>query len=437
MLYNKNENMPLTTEITVKGNLGIGGCDLVELGKKFGTPLWVMDEETLRDTCRRYVNSLHEAYSDSDVLFASKALSTIGTLKIISEEGLGVDVVSGGELFIAMKAGVPAEKIFFHGNNKTRLELTEALTAKIGYVVVDSLYELDMLNAVAAEQGITQQILIRVTPGIEAHTHDFVKTGQFDSKFGIHLERVTEFIEEIKKRQNVDLQGLHVHIGSQILEVNPFSFAVEKMCDLLTKIKQKNHLELNILNVGGGLGICYIPKEVPVPIEQYTQLIGKELKYQIKNRGLKAPKLYIEPGRSIVGRAGVTLYTVGAVKDIKGIRTYVSVDGGMSDNPRPITYQAKYDAGIANKPSARKTHMVTIAGKFCESGDILLKDIVLPKIDSGDTLVVFGTGAYNYSMSSNYNQTARPAMVMVSGGKATVLVQRETYSDLIRNMPVC
>lgn len=434
MLYTRNENMPLNTEITVQGNLGIGGCDLVALGKEYGTPLWVIDEETLRDTCRRYVNSLHDVYPDSEVLFASKALSTIGTLKVISEEGLGVDVVSGGELYIALKAGVPVEKIFFHGNNKSKVELEEALAAGVGYVVVDSLYELELLNSIAAAAGKVQQILIRVTPGIEAHTHEFIKTGQFDSKFGTHLEHVTEFVEEIKKRKHVDLQGLHVHIGSQILEINPFSFAVEKMCDLLVKIKQKNNLELNILNVGGGLGICYMPKEVPAPIEQYTQLIGKELQYQVKKKNIKPPKLYIEPGRSIVGRSGVTLYTVGSLKTIKGIRTYVSVDGGMSDNPRPITYQAKYDAAIANKPSVRKTQMVTVAGKFCESGDILLKDILLPQIEPGDTLVVFGTGAYNYAMSSNYNQTPRPAMVMVSGGKAKVIVQRETYTDLIRNM---
>lgn len=433
-MYTKNENMPLTTEITVKGNFGVGGCDLVELGKEFGTPLWVIDEETLRDTCRRYVNSLHEAYANSEVLFASKALSTIGTLKIIAEEGLGVDVVSGGELFIALKAGVAPEKIFFHGNNKSKLELEEALATSVGYVVVDSLYELDLLNTVAAAAGKVQQILIRVTPGIEAHTHEFIKTGQFDSKFGTHLERVTEFIEEIKKRKHVDLQGLHVHIGSQILEINPFAFAVEKMCDLLVKIKQKNGLELNILNVGGGLGICYIPKEVPAPIEQYTQMIGKELTYQLQHKGIKPPKLYIEPGRSIVGRSGLTIYTVGSIKEIKGIRTYVAVDGGMADNPRPITYQAKYDAGLANKPSARRTHIVTVAGKFCESGDILLKDIVLPQVETGDTLVVFGTGAYNYAMSSNYNQTPRPAMVMVNNGQAKVLVKRETYADLIRNM---
>lgn len=434
MLYPVNENMPLTTEITVQGNLGVGGCDLVALGKEFGTPLWVIDEVTLRDTCRRYVNSLHEAYSDSDVLFASKSLSTISTLKIIAEEGLGVDVVSGGELFIALKAGVSPAKIFFHGNNKSQTELEEALAAGVGYVVVDSLYELDLLNTVAATCGKTQQILIRVTPGIEAHTHEFIRTGQFDSKFGTHLERVTEFIEEVKKRKYIDLQGLHVHIGSQILEINPFSFAVEKLCDLLVKIKQRNHLDLNILNVGGGLGICYVLKEIPAPIEQYTQIIAKELTYQISKKGIKPPKLYIEPGRSIVGRSGVTIYTIGSIKELKGIRTYVSIDGGMADNPRPITYQAKYDAAIANKPSALKNQMVTVAGKFCESGDILLKDILLPSIDVGDTLVVFGTGAYNYAMSSNYNQTPRPAMVMVNGGKAQVIVKRETYTDLIRNM---
>ena len=431
-----HENMPVTTEITVKGNLGVGGCDLVDLGKTYGTPLWIIDEETLRDTCRRYVQSLYAVYPNSEVLFASKALSTIATVKVIKDEGLGIDVVSGGELFIALKAGMPAEKIFFHGNNKTRQELEEALAAKVGYVVVDSMYELDLLNTVAQAHNVKQNILIRVTPGIEAHTHEFIKTGQFDSKFGTHIDHVVEFIEEIKKRKYVDLQGIHAHIGSQILEINPFAFEVEKMCDLIVKIKQRNKIEINILNLGGGLGICYVPKEVPTAIENYTKSIGDELNYQIKKSGIKAPKLYIEPGRSIVGRAGVTIYTVGSVKEVKGIRKYVSVDGGMADNPRPITYQAKYDSAIANKPSEKKSEMVTVAGRFCESGDILLKDVHLQKIVSGDTLVVFGTGAYNYAMSSNYNQTPRPAMVMVNQGKATEIVKRETYTDLIRNMAV-
>lgn len=433
MLYSNTQNMPITTEITIKGNMGVGGCDLVDLAKEYGTPLYVMDEETLRENCRTYLNSFHEQYPDSEVVFASKAQSVLGVLRIIQEEGLGIDVVSGGELFLALKAGFAPDKIYFHGNNKTPKELEEAMAANVGHVVVDNLSELELLNNLATQNNKKQKILIRVTPGIEAHTHDFVKTGHFDSKFGFHIDRVPEIIEEIKKKKNIDFQGLHAHIGSQILEVNPFSFAAEKMADLIFKIKKTNNINIPVLSLGGGLGISYLPKETPPTVEEYAKFMTNELKYRLEKYKLPTPKLIVEPGRSIVGRAGVTLYTIGAIKENKGIRKYLFIDGGMSDNPRPITYQAKYDALLANKLSARKTETVTIAGKFCESGDILIKDILLPKAETGETLVVLGTGAYNFSMASRYNQTPVPAMVLVNQGKAKVIVQRETYEDLIRN----
>jgi diaminopimelate decarboxylase len=422
--------LPLTAEITVKGNLGLGGCDCLDLAKEYGTPLYVMDEETLRDNCRRYLNAFHNSYPNTEVIFASKALSVVGIAKILREEGLGIDVVSGGELYIALKAGFDPNKIYFHGNNKSPKEIIEALEANVGTFVVDNYYELDLLNTLAAERGVTQDILIRVTPGIEAHTHDFVKTGHFDSKFGFHIDRVTDVVDVIKKRKNLSFQGVHAHIGSQILDISPFSFTVEKLIELIQRIQKKNGLPVNVLNCGGGLGISYTGKDIPPAVEDYAKIITQELKYRLDKAKIPAPKLIVEPGRSIVGRAGTTLYTIGSVKRTEGVRTYAAIDGGMSDNPRVITYQAKYEALLANKISEKKTENITIAGRFCESGDILIKDLLSAKIESGDILAVFATGAYNYSMASNYNQVPRSPMVLVNNGKAKVLVRRETYADL-------
>ncbi|GBR77630.1 diaminopimelate decarboxylase [Candidatus Termititenax dinenymphae] len=430
MLYNKNQYMPVSSGISVNNNLEIGGCDLAGLAAEYGTPLYIMDEETLRANCRDYMLSFSSNYSDVMIAYASKALSVLGVLKIIGEEGLGVDVVSGGELYLALKAGIVPQKIIFHGNNKSPQELIEALQAGVGLIVVDNLQELKNLEEIAGRLQKKASILIRVTPGIEAHTHDFIKTGGFDSKFGIHIERVCDFIEEIKHCNNIDFAGLHAHIGSQILEVNPFGFAVEKMTELIEKIQKRNHLEIKILNLGGGLGISYLERETPPPVAEYARVIGQELKYNLERRKLPFPKLIIEPGRSIVGRAGVTLYTIGAVKENKNIRKYLFVDGGMSDNPRPMMYGAKYAADIVSKISSRKNEMVTVAGKFCESGDVLIKDIHLPAALSGDLLAVYATGAYNYAMASNYNQNPRPAMVLVGQGKSRLLVRRETYDDL-------
>jgi diaminopimelate decarboxylase len=429
----QNLNLPVSIEINAKGHMNIGGCDTVELAKQFGTPLYVMDEETLRENCRSYIHAAQKFYPNTEISYASKALSVLGVLKVIKEEGLGIDVVSGGELFLALKAGFDPQKIFFHGNNKTPQEISEALIAGVGTIVLDGLEEAELVNKLAGKANKLQKVLLRVTPGVEAHTHEFIKTGQLDSKFGVHVDKVPGALEEIKSKKHLDFWGLHVHIGSQILETIPFNHSLEIMMDLIAQIKKQNKLEVKILDVGGGLGISYLANDNPPLVEDFFQKMIETMQYKAKALKLNLPKLILEPGRSIVGRAGVTLYTIGVIKDIKGFRKYVCVDGGMADNPRPITYQARYDALIANKLEKKKSELVTVAGKFCESGDILIKDIQLQPMQAGDILAVPGTGAYNYSMASNYNQVLRPAMLMVNKGKAELIVRRETYDDLIRN----
>lgn len=429
----QNLNLPLTVEINTKGHMNIGGCDTVELAKEFGTPLYIMDETTLRENCRQYIEASQKYYPNSEVIYASKALSVLGILKIIREEGLGLDVVSGGELFLALRAGFDPQKIYFHGNNKSPQEITEALEAGVGTIILDSLEEAQLVDKLAAKANKTQNILLRVTPGVEAHTHEFIKTGQLDSKFGIHADKVAEILEEIKKKKHLNFNGLHVHIGSQILETIPFNHSLEIMLDLLAKLKEKHKIEVKVLDLGGGLGISYLSNDNPPEIADYFKKMIETLEYKTKTLKIKPPKIIVEPGRSIVGRAGITLYTVGMIKDVKGFRKYVCIDGGMADNPRPITYQARYDALVANKIEKKKSELVTIAGKFCESGDILIKDIQIQPVQPGDILAVPATGAYNYSMASNYNQALRPAMILVKKGKAKLIVEREKYTDLIKN----
>lgn len=429
----QNLNLPVTVEINPKGHMNIGGCDTVELAKEYGTPLYVMDEETLRGNCRSYIEAAQRFYPNTEVVYASKALSVLGVLKIIREEGLGLDVVSGGELFLALNAGFAPQKIIFHGNNKSPEEIVQALEAGVGLIVIDSLEEAELINKLATKLSKTQDVLLRVTPGVEAHTHEFIKTGQLDSKFGIHADKVPAFLEEIKIKKHLNFTGLHVHIGSQILETIPFNHSLEIMMELIAQIKKQNKLEVKVLDLGGGLGISYLPHDNPPPVAEYFERMIETFKYKAERLKLNLPKIIVEPGRSIVGRAGLTLYTIGMIKDIKGFRKYVCVDGGMADNPRPITYQARYDALIANKIEKKKSELVTVAGKFCESGDILIKDIQLQPMQTGDILAVPGTGAYNYSMASNYNQALRPAMLLVNKGKVRELVRRETYEDLIKN----
>jgi len=417
----KAVNLPDSAGINSQGHLEIGGCDTLELAKEFGTPLYVIDEQTVRRRCRQYLESFRAHYPNTEICFASKALCTVGLSKLIASEGVGFDVSSGGELYTVLKAGADPTKIYFHGNNKTPQEIEEGLHAGIGRFVVDNEAELSNLAHAVKKTGLQAHVMIRVNPGIEAHTHEFIQTGKIDSKFGVPLDQLDDFIKHVRSHAGIKLEGLHAHIGSQIFDVKPF---VEEVKLLLRLVKQYGLKEINL---GGGLGIAYLKQHEPPAIDHFAREIAQVLK------GETDAKLVVEPGRSIVGTAGVTLYTVGAVKKIPGIRTYAIVDGGMADNPRPILYGAKYEALVAGRPDEDPEETVTIAGRFCESGDILVRDIKLPPLQAGDTLLVTCTGAYTYSMASNYNRVPRPAMVLVGNGRAAQIVRRESYEDLVSN----
>lgn len=422
--------------VNEKNHLVIGKNDTVELAQKFGTPLYVLDEELIRKNCRTYKNAIDKYYDGKGlVLYANKAFCSLYTCRIVEEEGLGSDVVSGGELYTAVKAGFPMEKIYFHGNNKTEEELRLAIEHQVGHIIVDNIYELELLNQIAAEYGRVQNIMFRIKPGIDAHTHSFIRTGQIDSKFGVALENgeAFEITQKAMEMKNVRVNGVHCHIGSQIFDIDPFCAAAEVMMNFVGDLKDRLGLEIEELNLGGGFGIRYTEQDDPVPYDEYIRSVSEVVKTTAKKRGIKLPLIIMEPGRSIVAPAGITLYTVGGEKDIKGIRKYISVDGGMCDNPRYILYQSEYEAVVANRANAPKTEKVTIAGKCCESGDVLMENVMMPEIQVGDTLAVLATGAYNYSMASNYNRIAKPAVVAVSDGEAKVVVKRETYEDLIRN----
>ena len=422
--------------VNEKNHLVVGKNDTVKLAEEFGTPLYVMDEDLLRKNCRTYKNAMDKYYDGKGlVLYANKALCTLYTCRIAKEEGLGLDVVSGGELYTAIKAGFPMDKICFHGNNKTYDELLMAVKAGIGHVVVDNIYELETLSKITQEQGIEQKIMFRIKPGIDAHTHSFIQTGQIDSKFGVALENgeAFEIIEKAVKMPGIKVTGIHCHIGSQIFDIEPFCKAAEVMMNFLADIKDKLGVELTELNLGGGYGIMYTENDDPIEYDKYIEHISTIVKSTAKKRGVKLPFIFMEPGRSIVASAGLTLYTVGGIKDIKNVRKYISVDGGMCDNPRYILYQSEYTPVIANRASDKPCQKVTVAGKCCESGDLLMENVMIPDVQPGDILAVLATGAYNYSMSSNYNRIPRPAIVAVSDGKAKVVVKRETYEDLLKN----
>ena len=422
--------------INSENHLVIGQHDTVELAKKFGTPLYVLDEDLMRDNCRAYKNAIDTYYDGHGlVLFASKALCTMYTGRLVAEEGLGADIVSGGELYTLYKAGFPMEKVFFHGNNKTPDEIELALNCGVGHIVVDNKYELELLNRIANEKNVNQRILFRIKPGIDAHTHDFVKTGQIDSKFGVALENGEAY--EIHKlalsMSNIQIDGVHCHIGSQIFDVEPFCEAAKVMIGFIADLYDKLGIKVKILNLGGGFGIKYTATDDPIAPSEYIHKVTNVVKELAQEKGIDLPFLVFEPGRSIVASAGITLYTVGCVKEIENVRTYVSIDGGMCDNPRYILYGSKYTAVLANNASAEPVAPITIAGKCCESGDLIQEHVMMPQIHVGDTLAVLATGAYNYSMSSNYNRIPRPPIVAVSGNEAKIIVKRETYDDLIKN----
>ena len=422
--------------INAQNHLTIGGHDTVDLAKEFGTPLYVLDEALIRQNCRAYKEAIDKYYDGNGLaLFASKSLCTMHTSKVVFEEGLGADAVSGGELYTLYKAGFPMEKVFFHGNNKTPEEIRLALDLGVGHIVVDNRYELDLLNEIASHKGLVQKILFRIKPGIDAHTHDFVKTGQIDSKFGVALENGEAFriYEYAATLPHIAIDGVHCHIGSQIFDVEPFREAATVMFHFIAELYERLSIQVNILNLGGGFGIKYTAEDDPLTPDAYIKNAADIVKAVALEKNFKLPFLVFEPGRSIVASAGITLYTVGCVKEIADVRTYVSVDGGMTDNPRYILYGSKYSAVVANKASDAPVAPVTIAGKCCESGDLIQEHIMMPKIEVGDTLAVLATGAYNYSMSSNYNRIPRPAIVAVNGSEKKVIVKRETYEDMIRN----
>ncbi len=424
-----------TMEINEQGHLVIGGCDTVELAQEFGTPLYIMDEDQIRRTCREYYRSFVSRHGNAEVIYASKTFSTVAMCHIIKEEGLGLDVVSGGELYTALAAHFPVERIYYHGNNKTPQELETALEARVGRIVVDNFRELELLNALAAQHQRVVDVLVRVTPGIEAHTHEYIQTGQIDSKFGFTLPNgdAMRAIKGVIDADHLNFRGVHCHIGSQIFELASYSYTAQVMLELSQQIYQETGVYVRELNLGGGFGIYYASGDDPAQISDYADLVMTTVSETADALGLPVPKVIVEPGRSIAGPAGTTLYTVGSLKDIPGVRKYVAVDGGMADNPRPALYQSCYEAIVANKASLAPETVVSITGKCCESGDMLIWDIELPEVVSGDLLAVSCTGAYNYSMSSNYNRLARPAVVLVKDGQADVIVQRETYADIVRN----
>ena len=436
---------PVTAER--KGNLFIGGCDLVDLAHKYKTPLYVLDECTIRKICREYKEAFKK-YTNIRMMYASKALCTSAVARIIEEEGFGFDTVSAGEIYTVYKAGVDMSKVLFNGNNKTRKELELAIDLKVGRFSVDNFYEAELLNKIAQEKGVFVDILLRITPGIECHTHEYIKTGQIDSKFGFDMTQIDEIIYLILNQyKNLRLRGIHAHIGSQIFELKSYIDEVGALLEEIQRINKSFNIKLDEMNIGGGLGVKYTEADNPPSVEDLAAAVAEGMKKYADD----IPTIYLEPGRSIISTAGVTLYTVGSskvvpnisefenraslhlsAKEIKlNLRKYVSVDGGMADNPRPSMYQAEYEAEVANDKSGCESEKVTIAGRYCESGDILIKSIELPKLISGDILCVYNTGAYNYSMASNYNMVEKPAMVLVNNSQSDMIVNRETLEDLI------
>lgn len=421
-------------DVNSLGHLTIDGKDTVELAEEYGTPLYAMSEAEIRGNCRRYRNSMEQFYGGRGlVAYASKALCCKAVCRLAAEEGLGLDVVSAGELYTAQAAGFPPEKIIFHGNNKTPDELAMALDCGVGRIVVDNLTELRLLNTMAAATGKTAGIMLRIKPGIDAHTHNFIRTGQIDSKFGFALEtgEAIEAVKEALGMASLTLRGLHCHIGSQIFDIEPFCHAARVMLELMDRIRRETGAVLPELNLGGGFGIQYIPENDPVSGDRYLAEVSATVKEVCQKLGFPMPFLLIEPGRSIVGAAGITLYRVGGVKEIPGVRTYVSVDGGMADNPRYALYQSDYSFLAAARAAQPKSRVVTVAGKCCESGDLLGENVPLQPVEPGDLLAVLCTGAYNYSMASNYNRIPRPPVVLVGRNGHRAIIRRESLADLV------
>lgn len=424
-----------TAKIGSDGHLNIGGVDCISLVEKYSTPLFVYDEELIRKQCRRFHSILENSGLDYHISYASKAFICKYLLKIMSEENMGLDVVSAGELYNAIAADFDPKKIHFHGNNKTEDEILMALNENIGCFVIDSFDEIERLNTLAKKMSKTPNCLLRVTPGVEAHTHDFITTGNTDSKFGLNIDNGQAFdaIEKILSKDNLNLLGVHFHIGSQIFGTEGTRAAIEKVFAWFSKIKAELNFTPSVLNIGGGFGIRYTEEDISYPIETALEEIIDRLKSSSLKHSIDIPQLWLEPGRSIIGESGSTLYTVGTIKDIPNVRKYVSIDGGMSDHIRTALYDAKYEVALANKMSDENTDLVTIAGKCCESGDMIAYDVKIPSVSIGDIAVVSCTGAYHYSMASNYNQMTKPAVVFVNKGLDHLAIRRESLDDLIKN----
>ena len=423
---------PLTTGVNSTGNLEIGGCDLVELAEKYGTPLYVLDEETIRAVCRDYKKAFAK-YPKIHMMYASKALCVSAVTKILDNEGFGFDTVSAGEIYTVYKAGVDMSHVLFNGNNKSFDELSLALDLGVGRISVDNFFELALLNEIAQSKNKTVDILLRITPGIECHTHEYIQTGHLDSKFGFDLTQIDEAVELIlNEYKNLKIHGLHAHIGSQIFETSIYPDEIEILVKEIARLDKKFGLKLDEINLGGGIGVKYTDFDNPPSIYDIGNLAVEKLFESVEKYGIDFPMVFLEPGRSIISTAGVTLYTVGSSKQVPHGKKYVAVDGGMADNPRPGMYQAMYSAEIVNKKEGDvPCETVTIAGRYCESGDILIPEIDLPQLCEGDILCVYNTGAYNYSMASNYNKVTKPAMVLVNNSQSDIIINRETLDDLI------
>ena len=422
---------PVTTKINENGHLEIGGCDLVELAEKYGTPLYVFDEKTIRTIANEYKTAFKD-YPNINMLYAAKAFMTKAICKIMSSEGFGFDLVSGGEIYTAHSAGVDMSKCLFNGNNKSYEELQLALEVGVGKFSVDNFLELALLNEAAGAAGKKADILLRITPGIECHTHEYIQTGHLDSKFGFDLTQIDDALELLRDEyENLNVIGLHAHSGSQIFETKIYYDEVEVILKEIARIREKFGIELHTINLGGGLGIKYTENDLPPTVEEIARQITSSVEENSKKYNTGDITIFIEPGRSIIGTSGVTLYTVGSSKQVPKGRKYVAVDGGMADNPRPSLYQALYTAQVANKPEAPLAQTITLAGRFCESGDILIKDVKMPELEEGDIICVYDTGAYGYSMSSNYNRVLKPAAVLVNHGQSDIIINRESYEHLV------
>lgn len=433
--------LPITSKISKKGNLEIGGCDVADLRKIYQTPLYIMDIATIENRCRSYKKNFKFSDLDNEIIYASKAFISLAMCQLIKKEGLSIDVSTGGELYIAIRSGFDAAKIFFHGNNKSEYEILYALKNRVGFLIVDNFYELKILNTLCRKYNINQKIMLRITPGIKVLTNEYIQTGKIESKFGFSLHDNSAF-EAVKKAigsKNLNIVGFHAHIGSQIFNISCYEKLLEVMLKFVREVKSKLGIYISHLNIGGGLGIKYLPEDNPPTIYDFSRLIYSAVKKYEKKFKVKVEKIYLEPGRSIVGNSGVTIYSVGAIKEIAGVKNYISVDGGMSDNIRPMLYKAKYHAFIANKMNNLNNKNVkiqnkiySIAGKHCESGDVLVEDINLGKVDAKDIIAVASTGAYCYSMASNYNGQPKSAVAAVQDGKSYIWIERQNYDDLIR-----